>query len=148
MKNAADVIRVIGDVEMPADQIGNQRACPAVVGVPEALGAFEKHVYEQLSVVEGQIGRASWDGPRCKAIDSSITIGCQPAMDRTTIDVQLSCYLAGTEAIVEKSYSFQSPLLKGSLISEWSHVLAPKRSMRHYLCGCHEIVVKKKLTFE
>jgi len=125
------MVRVIRDPESAMDQIDDPGTGPQIGGVSEGCSSLEEHAGELLLIFGGQLGRTAGSRDRCQPLQSMVMIGGKPAMYRTTIDSELSRYLAGTETFAEKLDRFEPPLFEGSRISVWSHVSPPGWSMRH-----------------
>jgi hypothetical protein len=132
-----DVIRMVDNLELVADDVDNPPARPEARGV--AGGFWSGHDYaRQLLPLRGrQLRRSTRRRTRAQACRALPTMRSLPPTHRAPIDTQALGHDMNGDIALEQLDGAYPSSLELSRAPLWAHEHLPQRIIGHYLCRSH-----------
>src|SRR5262249_37289973 len=97
-EEAADVIGIVGDAEMPADQLSDAGGGPEVVRPAVGLGPLFQQAFHRSELAVGEAWRRAGVRPGRQAT-GTMFVGRQPAVERRAVDAENARNVRGSLAL-------------------------------------------------
>ncbi len=133
----SDVIRMVDDLEVVADEVDDPPAGPQARAVSGRFWARHDQARQLTLLRCRQLRRSARRRPRTKAGAALPPMRPLPPADGAPIHTQALGYDMNRQITLKQFDRADSSSLQLRRAPLWAHAHLPQRSIGHYLCRCH-----------